>query len=509
MKKVLFFLLLACAALCVFAAWAEPAVTFSPENPRMGDYVDVTVTPGREGAKGVTYTLRVDGEPVFTEGKPVEHYTASFRPRQEGHYTLEITVSYGKSDKETVTVDIPVAGEAPAQQGADVIYSQRDGWWKDKIYNKKHHRSLQKAGCAIFTLSHALQRMGVDPEKCQPETLAAAYSRFYIEERGTNNEGLIIQAAKDFDFNTSGDVITGEKEVVACLRRGDLLSVGHVLGHIALLDGVSEDGKYVHVVDSALSATYERLASRKANIGHIYYRNEDGTFTEAVTPEELPGLRWFFETQEYGGAEYWMKSDYIGKKDMRLIRPHWLFADLGNGPVGVTLDYAGAMISRVSRDGEAVRVPTRDLRLSGGAFPRIALVTGKKGTRLTDANGKTLSGVSRCEYGSMILLLESQDDRLYGFWNGAFGYVPAADVEVLDCAAENFRTGLISLNGKTSGSTEITAHKNPKASSVAVTKWKPGTPVAVVEESEEFLLLEGKGFRGWVHQKYFTPDQSE
>ena len=258
MKKFLFFLLLACAMLCFLAASAEPAVTFVPENPRMGDYVDVTVTPGRDGATGVTYTLRVDGEPVFTEGKPVKQFTASFRPRQEGHYTLEVTVSYGKSDKESVTVDIPVSGQAPAQMGPDVVYSQRDGWWKDKIYNKKHHRSLQKAGCAIFTLSHALQRIGVDPELCQPETLATAYARFYVEERGTNNEGLILAAGKDFD----------------CLRRGDLLSVGHVLGHIALLNGVSEDGKYVHVVDSALSATYERLASRKANIGHIYCRNE-------------------------------------------------------------------------------------------------------------------------------------------------------------------------------------------------------------------------------------------
>ena len=109
----------------------------------------------------------------------------------------------------------------------------------------------------------------------------------------------------------------------------------------------------------------------------------------------------------------------------------------------------------------------------------------------------------------MILLLASQDGSLYGYWNGSFGYVKAEDVEVLAPAAEGFRTGMISVNGKTSGSTEITAHKNPKASSVAVTKWKPGTPVAVVEESEEFLLLEGKGYRGWVHQKYFTPDQPE
>ena len=509
MKKFLLFLLLACAALCLCAASAEPAVTFVPESPRMGDYVDVTVTPGRDGATGVTYTLRVDGEPVFTEGKPVKQFTASFRPRQEGHYTLEVTVSYGKKDTETVTVDIPVSGQAPAQMGPDVVYSQRDGWWKDKIYNKKHHRSLQKAGCAIFTLSHALQRIGVDPELCQPETLAAAYSRFYVEERGTNNEGLILAAGKDFDFNTSGDVITGEKEVVSCLRRGDLLSVGHVLGHIALLNGVSEDGKYVHVVDSALSATYERLASRKANIGHIYYRNEDGSFTEAVTPDQLPGLRWFFETQEYGGAEYWMTSDYIGKKDMRLIRPHWLFADLGNGPAGVSVEYAGAMVTKVERDGQALRVETRNLKLADGSAPRVALVTGKKGTKLTDSNGKALSGVSRCEYGSMILLLASQDGSLYGYKNGSFGYVKAEDVEVLAPAAEGFRTGMISVNGKTSGSTEITAHKNPKASSVAVTKWKPGTPVAVVEESEEFLLLEGKGYRGWVHQKYFTPDQPE
>ena len=68
MKKFLFFLLLACAMLCFLAASAEPAVTFVPENPRMGDYVDVTVTPGRDGATGVTYTLRVDGE--FTRNWP-------------------------------------------------------------------------------------------------------------------------------------------------------------------------------------------------------------------------------------------------------------------------------------------------------------------------------------------------------------------------------------------------------------------------------------------------------
>ena len=39
------------------SASAEVEITFSPGNPRAGDYVDVTVRPGREGALGVRYTL--------------------------------------------------------------------------------------------------------------------------------------------------------------------------------------------------------------------------------------------------------------------------------------------------------------------------------------------------------------------------------------------------------------------------------------------------------------------
>ena len=39
------------------SASAETTVTFSPENPKMGEYVDVTVTPGRQGAVGVRYEL--------------------------------------------------------------------------------------------------------------------------------------------------------------------------------------------------------------------------------------------------------------------------------------------------------------------------------------------------------------------------------------------------------------------------------------------------------------------
>ena len=65
------------------------------------------------------------------------------------------------------------------------------------------------------------------------------------------------------------------------------------------------------------------------------------------------------------------------------------------------------------------------------------------------------------------------------------------------------------MNGKTSGTAEITVHLNPKATSKKVTAWKAGTPVAVAGQEGEFLLLEGKGVRGWVQEKYFAPDGAE
>ena len=192
MKRFTKFIL--CLAMLVLlllgaSASAETTVTFSPENPKMGEYVDVTVTPGREGAVGVRYELSTSQGTVFKDKEKefTKHYTASFRPREETKYTLTAIISYGKKDVETVSVTIPVSGSVPVQEGPDVLYSQKDGWWHDKVYSKKHHRSLEKAGCAIFTLSHALQHMGVTGDEVLPDKLGTKYSGMYIEGRGTDN----------------------------------------------------------------------------------------------------------------------------------------------------------------------------------------------------------------------------------------------------------------------------------------------------------------------------------
>ena len=478
MKRLLavfwFFLLLAAAPV----ALGETSVTVAPESPRAGDYVEVTVSPDRENPDSVSYALFYgpDLEKVFS-GKGVQRYSAWCRLRKEGIYTLQVTVACGK-EKETASVEIHVSGEAPSQEGTDVIYSQKDGWWKKKKYASSE---LQTSGCAIFTMSHALQRMGYTGLEVTPEELAKHYV-FYRSGEGTWNEGLVNKLGEEYDFLSQKELLTSTKEITAALRRGDCFSFSIADRHIALADGISEDGTKVHIVDSAPGATFERIRNKEA----IFYLSEDGTFTQASAPDDLPGIRWFFETQEYGGMEYWMD-----------------------------IEYCALLVTKVTRDGKAVRVPTRDLVLTGkdGALPQVALVTAKNGTFLLDGNGKRLKNRSNANYRirrmEMVLMLDSGEDSVYVCWDNVYGYLNAKDITVLTASAENFRTGIITQNGNTSGGSQVTGHLNPDRKSTGLFLWKTGTPVAVVEKQDSYYLVEAKGCRGWIHEKYILLDGQE
>ena len=492
------------------SALAEAKLTFSPENPKAGEYVDVTVTPDREGAVGVRYELSTQAGIVFqSKDKDVTtHYTASFRPREEAVYTLTAVIVYGKKDTESVSVTIPVSGTAPVQEGADIVYSQKDGWWHDKIYNKKHHRSLEKAGCAIFALSHTLQRLGHTGEEILPDKLAEKYASFYIEGRGTDNGGLILKAGGEYGFLTQSDLIETERGIVTCLKRGDLLSFAIVLGHIAMADGLSEDGSLVHIVDSAPGATFERKDRWKTK-GHVYYQDADGTFTEALAADQLPGIRWFFETGEYGGMEYWLDLHYCAHQGMRLIRRPWLQADTGSGLQPVSLEYAGALVSKVSNGTDSVRLSSRELSWTtdGADGPRIAVITNKNGAKLLDGDGKAVS--SAFNPGTMFIVLRVEEELCYVYWKDSFFYISRGNVDLLPVAQEPFATGIVSMNGKTSGTAKVTVRNTPKGKGIRVTEWTIGTPVAVVEAGSDYTLVEGKGYRGWIPNKYLTLDAAE
>ena len=508
---ILFMLALLMALLCCSSASADVEITFTPENPRLGDYVDVTVTPGREGAQGVRYTLTTPEGTVCKEKDATEHYTASFRPREEAEYTLTATVVYGKRDEESASVSIPVSGTAPTQEGADVVYSQKDGWWHSVIYRpKKPIETLEKGGCAIFSLSHILQRLGFSGEDVLPENLCVKNSRFYIPGRGTDNPGLIQQASKDYGFTTQEDLIETEKGVADCLKRGDLLTFMIVTGHIAMADGISEDGQYVHIVDSATGATFERKDKWKTK-GHIFYQEADGSFKEAMSADELPGIRWFFETEDYCGMTYWMDLHYCAHQGMRLVRKDWLQLEADSGLESVGLDYSGTMVTKVIRGQEsgqeAVRVPTKDLRwtTAGADGPRVAVVSNKKGANLLDGDGKNLERYSKkLNPGTMLTVLGVDGDLCYVFWKDMFCYIAAKNVELMPPQKESFSAGIISVNGKTAGTAKVTVRTGTKKNSTKVTEWTIGTPVAIAAKDGDYYLAEGKGRRGWIHKQYLT-----
>ena len=192
------------------------------------------------------------------------------------------------------------------------VYSQKDGWWADKAYRESN---LQKSGCAVFTLSSALYRLGVTGEDMLPDQLAITYAQC-LTSTGTNNERLLREAGKVYNFKTQSELIESQKKIVSLLGEGCLFSFAIVRGHIALADGASADGKYIHVADSAPSATLERIKGAS-----LYVLQEDGKMTAVESLTEIPGARWYLDTEDFGGLEYYLPLSYVARRGVRLIRP--------------------------------------------------------------------------------------------------------------------------------------------------------------------------------------------
>ena len=289
-------------------ARGQVRVTLSADTLAVGEVLEAEAAAW-DGAL-FAWQIRFDGK-LLADSKPGPHYIACFRPRKAGTYELTLTATDGEklNKHEQVTFTV-TESETPA--GTETVYSQQDGSWKSVAYRD---RDLEQSGCAIFALAHALNRLGFEGESTAPAALAKAYS-LCLTPTGTNNERLIRTAGADFGFTTRSALIGDAGKIASRLREGRLFSFAIVTGHIALIDAVSEDGTMVHVVDSAPSATFERLKGAS-----LYLLGRSGTFTAVQSLDEIPGARWYPETDGYGGLEYWMPLKYAAGRGVRLIAP--------------------------------------------------------------------------------------------------------------------------------------------------------------------------------------------
>ena len=287
----------------------EIAVTLSAESIPVGGVVDIAVQAWT--VNSCQYALYKEDK-LLAQSEPGEHFTAAYRAREAGEYRLVISVADAEGRTESSERMFTVDANLPQPDPYVRVYSQKDGWWLDKKYRQS---TLDKSGCAIFALSSALQRMGFTGEDVLPENMARTYALCLTEE-GTNNERLVREASTKYGFQTKASISRAQDWIVSQLQAGAYFTFSVARGHIALIDGISEDGTMAHIVDSAPTATFTRIVNDS-----LYYQLRNGSFRAALSLEDIPGARWFFETDHYGGLEYWLRISYVTKRGVRWINP--------------------------------------------------------------------------------------------------------------------------------------------------------------------------------------------
>lgn len=194
------------------------------------------------------------------------------------------------------------------------LYSQTDGWWRDKKYSISE---LETSGCAVFSLAHALQLLGYTGEEITPEKLAKTYAVALMKDgSGTMNSSLVGRAGDDFGFRTRYELYENKNTIRDKAAEGAVFTFSVVNGHIACVAGISEDGEKCLIIDSAPSATFERKGDEP-----VYFLGTDGQYHTAATPADIPGTAYCIETNSYGCAVYYMEMDYVARRGVRLIQP--------------------------------------------------------------------------------------------------------------------------------------------------------------------------------------------
>ena len=462
----------------------------------LGEAVRLTVAGGRT-VKGCKYSVFLDGNELFRQKSSDSHTDVWYLPRKPGAYRIDVSVTCQDKKKENASCEFLVT-EVPAAVPEGALYSQKDGSWADDKYGKEH---LEKAGCAIFTLSNALHFLGRTGEETEPAALASRYG-YCLIEGGTSNVRLIRQAAKDFDFVTESALVRTEAGIRDLMRDGAVFTFSIVKGHIAFACGLSEDGSKIRIVDSAPSATMDRIKS-----GSLYQRNEAGDFIRVKDLSEFPDARYYFETGQYGGLTYWMDLSYVAKRGVRIIRPGWLRVKTESGEQNAELVTFGTIESVVRADGEEMTVPTGSLIWrSEEEAPAAACVVSKKAALLLDSGGAQIGRVPR---GALLPLIAREENRLCVRFEGRLGYLGPEDAQAVPIPPENARAGTVHINGTVSGKSNVGFRRSPLSNSTQIGYWPTGTKVWVLEERDGFYLAEANGMRGWLLPKNVMLDEEK
>ena len=480
----------ACLLLALISLTACGEAAVSPERAAyaLGETVRLTVT-GDRTIRHCRYTVTLDGQVLFQQKSNDKHTDVYYLPRQPGTYRIDAAVTFEDKKKETASCEFLVT-EMEAIPLPDALYSQKDGSWHAVKYGSEQ---LEKAGCAIFTLSNALHVLGHTGEETEPAALASRYG-YCLIQGGTSNVRLITQAARDFGFLTQSALVKTEAGIRDLVRDGAVFTFSIVKGHIAFACGLSGDGTKVRVVDSAPSATMERIKNAS-----LYRLDEAGSFAAVKDLSEFPEGKYYFETGQYGGLTYWLDLSYVARRGVRIIQPGWLKAQTENGEEEAELITFGTVESEVKVNGETKILPTdRLVWRSETEAPAAVCVVSRKTALLLDSGGTQIDRVPR---GALLPLIAREEDRFCVRFEGRLGFLSLEDGEAVSVPPEEARAGTVHINGTVSGKSNVGFRRSPLSNSTQIGYWPTGTKVWVLEEKDGFLLAEAEGRRGWILPK--------
>ena len=253
------------------------------------------------------------GDDAVAYSGAVNRFNAAFRPREAGQYQIKVTVLDENGGSASVEAEFAVA-EAEVEGVLFDQYSQKDGWWKDKTYSIG---TLQEGGAAIFTLTNALSRIGLESVDILPEELANNGDiAACLTENGLDNEALIQAASKIFGFKTQEEPLKDAAKISELLKKGAVFSFTNEKGNVVLAAGISDDGTMVQIIDPMPGASFDPFPQDA-----VFQQEEDGSFTAMQSLDDDPYIFWYFETLDYGSSEYWMKLDAVAQQGLLLIQP--------------------------------------------------------------------------------------------------------------------------------------------------------------------------------------------
>jgi hypothetical protein len=138
----------------------------------------------------------------------------------------------------------------------------------------------------------------------------------YLAESGTVTSNLLAAASRNFGFRTEKDKIHDAQRIAQLFDGGAVFSFAIVNGHIAMAAGMSEDGTKVRILDSAPSATMERIKEAS-----LYLPDENGGWKTVETLWDVPGAKFYPETDQFSGMEYYLDLSYVASRGVRMIAP--------------------------------------------------------------------------------------------------------------------------------------------------------------------------------------------